>query len=148
MVTTVSANQVVLYNKVYYNYTLEKWVEIIHKYNSLIHHWKYYKLAGGEYGFDNILLSLYLLFENSKEDELKEDNMDHLSHLIHEGWIINYIYWRDNEPWLINKDYIKPSTPLGDKRRNECASTKYCNLSEEEKEKDRIIVKCVLQNIH
>ncbi len=148
MVATISANQVILYNKVYYNHSLEEWVEIIHKYNSSVNNWNYYKLAGGTFGFDNIVLSLYHLFENSKENELNEENIEHLSHLIHEGWIINYTYWRDNEPWLKNDDYKKPYNPLGDERRNDCASTNYNDLSEEEKEKDRIIVKCLLQNIH
>ncbi len=144
MVATISANQVVLYNKIYYNRTLEEWVEIVNKYNSSVNNWNYYKLSSGTFGFDNIVLSLYHLFENSKENELKEENMEHLAHLIHEGWIINYTYWRDNEPWLKNQEYTKPYNPLGDKRRNNCASTKYINLSEEEKEKDRIIVKSIL----
>ncbi len=126
---------------------MEEWVEIVNKYNSMMNHWKYNKLQAGAFGFDNIVLSLYYLFENSKSSDLTKDNIEKLSDLIHQGWIVNYVYWRDNQPWKKNKDYIKPSSPLGDKRRNDCAATKYNDLSEEEKEKDRIIVKCVLENI-
>ncbi len=166
MAATISANNLVNYNKVYYNHSMEEWVEIVNKYNSTANNWTYYKLQAGTFGFDNIVLSLYYLFENSKISDLTESNIEKLSDYIHEGWIINYTYWRDNEPWTKSddssfgvaatfcsegakkvEDYIKPYSPLGDKRRNDCAATKYNDLSKEEKEKDRIIVKCVLQNI-
>ncbi len=147
MVATISANNSVIYSKVYYDYSLEEWVEIVHKYNSLKHNWNYIKLEAGTFGFDNIVISLYYLFENSNYDDLRESNIEKLSNLIHEGLIINYIYWRDNRPWEKSEDYIKPYSPLGDERRNYCAETKYNELNEEEKEKDRIIVKCILENI-
>ncbi len=148
MVAIISANNLVNYNKVYYNHSMEEWVEIVNKYNSTANNWTYYKLQHGTFGFDNIVISLYFLFENSKISDLTESNIEKLSDYIHEGWILNYIYWRDNEPWTKSEDYTKPYSPLGDKRRNDCAATKYNDLSEEEKEKDRIIVKCVLENIN
>ncbi len=147
MVATISANQSVEYSKVYYGHSFEEWVDIIHKENCNMNNWKYTKLQHGSFGFDNIVISLYYLFENANASELVNDNIEHLAHLIHEGWIVNYTYWRDNSPWLQNEDYIRPYSPLGDQRRNDCASTKYADLPEEEKEKDRILVRTILMNL-
>ena len=42
-----------------------------------------------------------------------------------------------------NNDYIKSAKPLNDSNRNKLAETQYCDLPEEEKEKDKIIARFI-----
>lgn len=121
------------------NVNLAEWVVRVHTFNSQYFKWKYMPLKPGAFGYDNIVHSLAHLFANCSDYSDEE----HMADLIHEGWILNYVFWRDNKPFSKNKDYIKPASPLGDERRNTCASTKYSDLVEEEKEKDRVIARLV-----
>ncbi len=114
-------------------------VQDLHKYNSKENKWFYNKLKEGCFGFDNLAISIIYTLEKVKtKEKLKNISIEKLSDYVHRGWSKNYIYWRDNEPW-IDGEYIKPSKPLNDKNRNMLAKTDYKDLPEEEKEKDRII---------
>ena len=93
------------------------------------------------------LLKNELENKSKKLSDLKFNQIEEFSKFIHEGWVENYIYWRDHKPWTTDKNYTKPSQCLGDKRRNDCAKTKYLNLPEDEKLKDRIIAKFIYEQL-
>ena len=132
-----TANGQYNYTEVYGDKELAKWADICHRELSKASKWKYIPLKQGSFGFDNMIVSIGYLFENFMENDI-----EHLAELIHKGWAINYIYWRDNKPKL---PYISPAKVLGDSRRNECAITNYKDLPEDEKEKDRIIAKTLMK---
>jgi len=75
------------------------------------------------------------------------ENRDRMARLIHNGWAENYVYWRDNKPWLGNKLYNRPKQTLGDERRNNCVITKYADLNQEEKDKDYIFVNFIINSL-
>jgi hypothetical protein len=110
-----TANKKYNYDDIYHNKTLDEWCVNIHKYMSFQSHWKYYPLEQGAFGYDNIILSIGNTFDKYNDDM----SLDDISSLIHiavtvlnysanNGWIKNYIYWRDNKPWEKIKFYKKP----------------------------------------
>ncbi len=124
-------------------YKLSNVVQDLHKYNSNKNGWKFFPLKEGCFGFDNLVVSIcYTLNKVKTQDKLKNIGIEKLSDYVHRAWIKNYVYWRDNEPWVHGK-YTKASKPLGDKNRNTLAETDYYDLPEEEKEKDRIIAQFI-----
>jgi hypothetical protein len=143
-VPTKTANLEFNYSDVYHGKTLDEWVQLVHKYASTKLKWKYFPLKKGAFGYDNFIMSLGYLFTKSS---LKEyDDIELMAHFIHDGWAVNYIYWRDNEPWLSDDGYISPGKKLDDDRRNLCAKMNFVTLPEDEKEKDRIIAEFVVKN--
>lgn len=138
-----TANKQYKYDTVYHEKSISLWVEDVHKYMSSKSRWKYFPLAPGLFGFDNQVLSIAYTFDNYKPGM----DLDEVSNLVHEAWIINYKFWRDNEPWKKNKFYIKPSKKLGDERRNLCASLKYKDLPEDEQEKDGFIAEYLINKV-
>jgi hypothetical protein len=95
-------------------------------------------LKVGCYGFDNLAVCIGYVFDNAD----KITSVDEIAEMIHKSWIINYIYWRDNTPWVDdNVKYIKPFKPINDDRRNLCAITDYKDLPDDEKEKDLILAR-------
>lgn len=121
-------------------------VQDLHKYNCKENKWFYNPLKEGAFGFDNLAISIIYTLEKVKtQEKLKKISIDKLSDYVHRAWSKNYIYWRDNEPW-INGKYIKPAKTLNDKNRNKLAETDYDELPEEEKEKDRIIARFIKKN--
>ena len=140
MEPTQTANEMYDYNTEYNDIKLSDLVQECHKYNCNLNGWYYQKLKIACYGFDNLAVCLGIVLDNIDEDADEEK----IAELIHEGWVVNYVYWRDNKPWL-NKEYNyqKPSKPLGDDRRNLCATTKYKDLPDDEKEKDLILARWV-----
>ena len=118
-------------------------VQDLHKYNSKENKWFYSSLKEGAFGFDNLAISIIYTLEKVKtQEKLKKISIEKISDYVHRAWIKNYIYWRDNEPW-INGKYIKPAKPLNDKNRNKLAETDYEELPDDEKEKDRIIARFI-----
>ena len=113
---------------------LKHWVQMCHQENK----WNYNPLKKGSFGYDNIVVSLVKFFSKTSTSSDEND-------AIHQGWQENYIYWRDNKPFLpLNISlYTKPAKSLGDERRDMCAVTTYKDLPEDEKEKDLIFVKAV-----
>ena len=132
-----TANNKFKYDQEYFDIKLEDHAQNSHKLLSDKSGWNYNPLKKGQFGFDNMVMSVGTAFENkhTKLEEIADD--------VHKGWRENYIFWRDNEPW--NNGYFKPYQALGDERRNACSVTEYKSLSQEEKDKDLVIAEYVLK---
>lgn len=136
-----TANGKYRYDTIYHGRSLDQWVQGCHKYNCEINNWKYQPLRKGAFGYDNLTVSLVHLFEKLNNMGVEVNTLETLASEVHNGWCENYIYWRDNE---IKAPYRPPATKLGDERRNLCSVTSYIDLHDDEKGKDRIIVKYIL----
>ena len=148
--TIMTANGAISYLANIFGRDMCDWIKLAHKYNCEKNGWNYSPLQSRCFGYDNLAISLYHVFSNNNFDKklIKEKNIEELASLVHEGWCINYIYWRDNKPYEKNSLYIKPFAELGDDVRNFCAITKYNDLPEDQKEKDRIIARFILENVN
>ena len=145
------------YDQEYCGKTLDKWAQEAHKHNCKVNGWKFCPLKKGAYGYDNLCMSFGYVFEHYDIDELdelddldKRDelNVDQVASLIHDGWVANYLYWRDNKPYDCNDyNYRKPYKPINDKRRNKCADTPYDDLPNNEKKKDLVFAKFILKSL-
>ncbi len=124
----------------FYGKPLSEWVYLTHKFMSEQMGWEITHLFPGTFGYDNFAHSVAHALLN------RERFIEDMARLVHEGWIHNYIWWRDNKPWLINSKYRQPWSPLGDPRREECARLDYADLPEEEKRKDQYIASFLLQS--
>ncbi len=140
----MTANNKYFYDEIHFDKTLTEWVQLAHKYNCENNGWRYFPLKKGAYGFDNLCVCLAKVFHYMRDNEKKNINTNQLCEIIHDGWVENYIYWRDNTPW-IGTLYNKPNKPINDERRNQCAILKFHELSEDEKDKDIIIANFILQ---
>jgi len=149
--TITTANLNYNYYDEYYNKTLHEWVDLVHEKNSIINKWKVITLKKGCFGFDNLAVSLCHVFNYI--DRYVTYTIDDIACAIHDGWCENYLFWRDNKPFeesycsQHSQTWIKPFTPLGDERRNICASTKYEDLPQDEKDKDIIIAQIIIDEI-
>jgi hypothetical protein len=130
------------YDSIVYNKTIDEWVNILHKYNCSVNNWKYTPLKRGCFGYDNLVYSIYMVHENNVNADTP---LELIAEYIHDGWCKNYIYCEIISP--VKLPYIKPAKPLGDERRNTCASQKYSELDNEEKEKDLVLARCIKSNI-
>ena len=91
-----TANGEYNYYTKYCNKTLNEWIQKAHKYNCLKNNWSYTKLKPGSFGYDNLAISIGKVLEyNLHEYTYKYISIDKIAKLIHDGWVINYIYWRD-----------------------------------------------------
>ena len=147
MMATKTANGMYDYNAIVCDKTLDAWVQETHHMMSREYGWKSTPLKPGCFGYDNLVVSLAYCYERLLQSiEKTSVSLEEVSDFIHQGWILNYVYWRDHQPWVINKAYIKPAKALGDERRNMCASTAYNDLPEDEKQKDRLIAAYFLKH--
>jgi len=135
-----TANKKYKYDDEFNGKKLCELVDKVHKYMSEKLKWTYNPLYPGTFGYDNMAMSIGHALSEIK---LKDMKTKELASLIHDGWIINYVYWRDNSPWLTNELYKKPYNKLGDERRNACV-VPYNELSKDEQYKDDIIAECLI----
>ena len=138
-----TANNMFEYEQLFFGIPLDTWVQETHKHNCESNGWKHYPLRKGCFGYDNLAISIGLALTNYVADK------EELAKKIHEGWCINYIFWRDEKPHETSTDYkyIKPYTPLNDERRNLCAQTDFVSLEKEEQDKDYIIAEFILEQV-
>lgn len=135
------------YDEFFGNYSLNDLVNECHKELSRVYNWKYFKLIPGQFGYDNMVESIGNVFKNIQSHNLKKIDLSEemIASWVHDGWTNNYVYWRDHKPFETNPSvYFKPAKPLGDERRDLCANTKYQDLPQDEKDKDLIIAKKLL----
>jgi hypothetical protein len=133
--------------------SLRDLVQKANVYNSKHYRWTINRLKPGSFGFDNLAMCIGHTAEHISGlpsfDAASEDAVEQVAALIHQGWIRNYIFWRDNKPWL-KKDgalYYAAAKPLNDARRNQCAVAEYCSLPADEKEKDIVLAKWLIGQI-
>ena len=142
---TTTANKKYTFSTIYQGKPLADWIVITHREMSRLSGWKYMPLNPGTFGYDNQAHSAALALTNYKEGMTR----DEMASIVHDGWITNYTYWRDNKPWKTDpsKLYKQPAKPLGDKNRNTCAETPYDKLPQDEKDKDLMIADILLKNL-
>jgi len=92
----------------------------------------------GGFDYDNMCMSIGRLFENLTFD------VETASNIVHDAWIENYTYWITNKPW--KSGYRKPRNTFRNEQHEKCAATKYANLPDDEKEKDRVIARYIINN--
>lgn len=131
------------YSHDFYGHKLSDLAQEAHKHLSKSSGWFYRALVPGQFGYDNMIMSVAVAIDETPENPTQQD----LAALVHEGWCRNYNYWRDRKPWDLQKGYKKPSKPLGDKRRDSCAKTKFSKLDPEEQEKDLVIARYLMSVI-
>lgn len=103
--------------------------------------WKCAPLKKGAYGYDNLVYTVHTVF--TRDEDITD--LEKIAELIHDAWTTNYLFWRDNKPYEQNPGYRRPFNPIGDERRDKCASTKYTDLPEEEKNKDRVLAEIIVE---
>lgn len=146
---TETADGTIKYYTVLYGVSISDWVQNVYRTQSIEYGWIYYPLAEGSFEFDNLVHSITALLSRTRFDSFDsltfDQTRDMLADLVHQGWVKNYIYWRDNEPWVSNRLYRAPHNSLGDARRNKCALTSYSELNADEKDKDIVVVNAILK---
>lgn len=146
-VATTTANGLYTYSMILGGKSLHQWVEVTHQAFTKEYGWKNTLLKPGSFGYDNLVCSVAHCYDKILE-QIVIGNVEtkHAAEWVHDGWVMNYTYWRDNKPWE-NQAYSKPSSPLGDVRRDELANTAYLDLPLDEQRKDLIVAECILTNI-
>jgi hypothetical protein len=143
-----TANGEYSYDMEFFGRTLQDWVQGAHEHNCRQLSWRVTPLKPGMFGFDNLAVSLGHIFTTVDVFMMLETgDIEYVSSAIHDGWAKNYSFWRDMAPHKSCKEYMGPAKPLGDARRNSLALMPYHELPEDEKEKDRIIARYVLQQL-
>ena len=103
--------------------------------------WTYQELRPGTFGYDSMALAIGYMLEHY----LPNKPIDYYANLVHVGWSINYVYWRDYKPEVKYPElYTGPFNPLGDDKRNTLANTAFENLPFEERLKDIIVAESVV----
>ena len=142
-----SANGEYNYDTKIFYISLDDWANQAHTFNCISNNWAITPLKRGNFGYDNLIVSLGYTLTNCST--FTENDVEIIANLIHLGWIKNYTFWRDNEPWLNNDyKYYKPFNQLNDERRNNCAELDYHKLPQEEKDKDIILAKFLIGKIN
>jgi hypothetical protein len=139
-----TANRIYRYNQIFHKKTLDKWTFLAHQYNCKENKWKQYIIKKGSFGYDCMAYCLAYTLETISN----EYTLDEIAEMIHDAWAEIYTFWRDHKPWLNNKSYIKSAKPLNDTKRNELAETPYDLKPENEKNKDLIIAKFIMQSLY
>jgi len=161
---TVTADGLYWFDSVYFGKTLDELVNEMHEYVNEVNGWDINKgkIKKGCYGYETyaciigFIMEKFKTFHETLKDEdgdvkplqeivLKEEwlNEEKMSILVHRAWKKLYVYWRDNKPWMWegqSKRY-KPYNLLGDERRDKHALMSFEDLPLEEKEKDLILAK-------
>ena len=148
MEAIATANNLFQYNQEFYGIPLDTWTQDAHKYNCDKNNWDYFPLKKGCFGYDNLAVSIGFALSLYVYDEHDHDQTLLVADWVHQGWVKNYTYWRDNCP----QDnpvyrYIPPFYPLNDERRNTCAITPFHYLDKEEREKDIVLAAFIISKI-
>ena len=147
-VASSTANQLYAYDLEIAGHMLDFWVQLVHKEFSKASGWGCTPLKPGSFGYDNFACSIGHCFDQVFDSDQKDSvTVEMAADWVHKGWILNYVFWRDHQPYKKNKLYTKPAKPLGDARRDMCASTPYKELPKDEQEKDELIASILLKNI-
>lgn len=130
-----TANREFSCTDLFMNKSLDEHVNNVHKLITKNCAWSNKSLLIGMFGYDNLAMSVGYVFRNCPNML----NRDLVAAYAHKGWAENYIYWRDNKPWVSSKIFKKPHNPLNDSRRNKLAVTKFSDLTGEDRETNIVI---------
>jgi hypothetical protein len=154
---TKSANGMFLYEDLYCYISLDEWAKMCHRNLSKKMGWAYYSLKKGAYGYDNFIVSIGHMFEqyNKYNDEnidnfkARPANVNMMAKWIHEGWVINYLYWCNNKPWLEDHggNYRAPAKLVDFEKRDAFAKSKFFDKENVEKEKELIIARFIFRKM-
>ena len=123
-----------------------------HRHFAEVNGWAKSTLRPGQFGYDNMVTSVAwvalmdraLVFDFDTPRQL---TVEEAADLIHQGWTENYLYWRDQKPFLQNRGYQKPAKPLGDPRRDSCAQATFAQLPPDEQEKDLVLARFLIKRL-
>jgi uracil-DNA glycosylase len=130
-----TANGVFKYDHPFNTIPLSDWVQAI----TCVNGWKALSLQPGAFSYDNMCMSIGRLFQKLTFD------VEAASDIIHEAWIENYTYWVTNKPWKNSPVVYKK--PKNEELCEKYTTTKYADLPDDEKEKNRAIA-CYIINNH
>ena len=116
-------------------------IERCHKYSCEKNNWDYSKIEKRSYVYDNYYHSIKKGLRYLKNGS---SNLEELSSEIHKGWIENYKFWC-MKPYLIDNRFIDPLEEIECEKRKKLL-VDYKLLEEDEKEKDRVIGRFLLEN--
>lgn len=147
-----TANEQFLYDEKYYGRTLRQFVPGAHAYLARACGWGNARPPNpGTFGFDNLICSIGRALSSVMTHISQTGQLPSLRFVaawVHLGWGENYVYWRDEKPWLdTGRAYCKPSKKLGDARRDTCVMTAFDSLPEDEKDKDLAIARFLLAHV-
>lgn len=131
------------YSEVVCGRSLATWCALAHDALVRASGWAPVPLRPGMFGFDNLVSSAAALLD-AAGDHGGFIDLDSAAAAVHSGWVANYVFWRDHLPHESSRLYFRPGKPLGDERRDFCAAKAYADLTDDEKEKDRIIARAVM----
>jgi hypothetical protein len=146
-----TANGMYHYDDISYGLTLHEWVQKLHEYNCTLNGWRVVPLKRGTFGYDNLAMSVGAVFldefgEGAIYSSTISEEISETASAVHDGRCKNYEFWHDNAPWEnLRHLYTKPNAPLGDDRRNRCAELSYSELSEDERAKDDVIARAIME---
>lgn len=80
-----TANNLYDTEDLYADIKLSDWANHCHRELSLKSRWKYQELVHGQFGFDNMIMSVGHSLDNIDLDNI---NRDLIADLVHEGWAI------------------------------------------------------------
>ena len=128
METDCTANGVFRYDHRFNTVHLSDWVQIVDTYMCKQNiNWKTVLLHPGTLNYDGMCMSIGRLFQNLTFD------VEVGANIVYEAWIENYIFYMKN----------KPSTRREKKTMHQ---SKYTDLSEDEKEKNLIITRFIIND--
>ena len=139
------------YSSCMYGRTLAEWAQLLHLANCKANQWTHRPLRVGSFGFETLVYSaaqtLPVLLVHPEHQPIPENSafFNELCVYVHNAWARVYVHWRDHRP--SSPPYFPPRDPLGDHRRNRCAELSFNDLPEDEKEKDRVIMRALLAQL-
>lgn len=132
------------YDSIYFGHSLEWWVQSAYRCMCEAYAWEHKPLKRGAFGFDNIAAGIARVLEAIPPLVISEEAF---ARTIHQGWAANYIYWRDSNPEKHLEDYRAPFNALGDERRDRLAELSFDDLDNDEREKDLLIARFLLDEL-
>lgn len=120
MEPTLTANSMFSYEQDFHGLSLDEWVKNSHRQLSNQFKIEYVPLEKGSYMYDNLAVRIGYAFTTKSED----DTAENVAEYIHDGWCMNYVYWRDHS----SQENV---STIDDQK----AITAFADLDQEEKEK-------------
>ena len=124
--------------------TLSEWGILSHQALAKHYGWTTFPPRPNTFGFNNLVSSAASMLATINAFA----GVDAAAAAVHAGWVTNYRYWRDHMPHMAHPGtFAQPGRPLGDARRNACADAAFDDLDDDEKEKDRIVARAILDSL-